>query len=319
VTVPSGSSATLGRVRSSAALGEFHEYGEKWWRSLLVIAVWAGFFLLCIPWSQNTNFASCSRGYCGPQVVETERNTVVYMALVSFLAAAIFTWRRFFRHPGLRIGEFGFENRTNVFRVQRVRWQDVRILYPSKMVFWWRAMNVGLMRRPDQTSYPSTVTILLTGLSASPREIEAELATAAREHRGRQRAKARAGAQDSQILVGTSLITGPDESEPINDISSATLFNVLSSMPAGRSFVVMTSPALGDNHFVQASRAQDASWRVEYRDGGPDRHYSAQCDDVEALHEVFVDWAEGLSAWRTSLPWQRLDLRGYAGPGAADS
>ncbi|MCL6302024.1 DUF6891 domain-containing protein [Streptomyces kronopolitis] len=81
-----------------------------------------------------------------------------------------------------------------------------------------------------------------------------------------------------------------------------------------------------DDHFVVVERIPDRphvfvqTWRegrgpfaVEYRDGAPERHFSAECDDAEQVVAVFLDWARGGDAWRGALDWRPADL--FATPG----
>jgi len=45
--------------------------------------------------------------------------------------------------------------------------------------------------------------------------------------------------------------------------------------------------------FLQTWRDGDGPFRVEYRDGGPDRHFGAESADADQVIAVFLDWSRG--------------------------
>ncbi|MGW1102411.1 hypothetical protein [Streptomyces sp. NPDC002540] len=64
-----------------------------------------------------------------------------------------------------------------------------------------------------------------------------------------------------------------------------------------------------DQHYMQVYLNDDLSYQVEYRDGGPDRHFQAWVPHedsvfaVEPVAEVLQGWAYGRPGWREALPW----------------
>ncbi|WP_129840947.1 hypothetical protein [Streptomyces sp. RFCAC02] len=67
-----------------------------------------------------------------------------------------------------------------------------------------------------------------------------------------------------------------------------------------------------DQHYIQVRLNEDLSHTVEYREGGPDAHWTADLphrDDpwgVEPVADVVTSWAaEGDEAWRGALPWRK--------------
>ena len=301
-----------GRVRTSARLGEYIEFGEPWRRSLLVIGLWLAGAALCVEWATTTQFSTdCYRGVCGAQAAEANKQTVVWMAVVCFVGSALFIWRRLLRHPGLRIGQVGFETRTQVLsRHKFVRWRDVRVLYPSRRYMRiWRRMDVGLVHAAVAEGSPAFVTVRLSGLSAPPSEIEAEMAYRVRQaHPTRPHLVDRRTVSDGQrTLAGITVATGDDQT--YSGITSARLMDLLEGLGPDSPFLVLTAPgSRDDQHYNQVCQAGVGGWHVEYRDGGPDSHYGVECDDLEMVHHVLLAWADGSPEWRTRLPWYPMEI-----------
>jgi hypothetical protein len=301
-----------GRVRTSARLGEYVEFGEPWRRSLLVIGLWLAGAALCVEWATTTQFSTdCYRGVCGAQAAEANKQAVVWMAVVCFVGSALFIWRRLLRHPGLRVGQGGFEIRTQVLaRHKFVRWQDVRVLYPSRRYMRiWRGMNVGLVHAAVAQGAPSFVTVRLSGLSAPPSEIEAEMAERVRQaHPKRPHLVDRRTVSNGQrTLLGITVATGDDQT--YTDITSARLMDLLEGLGPDSQFLILTAPSSRDDqHYIQVCQAGAGGWHVEYRDGGPDSHYGLECDDLEKVHQVLLAWADDSPDWRTRLPWYPMEI-----------
>ncbi|MEV5509997.1 DUF6891 domain-containing protein [Streptomyces orinoci] len=60
--------------------------------------------------------------------------------------------------------------------------------------------------------------------------------------------------------------------------------------------------------FIQVWHRAGGDYTLEHRDGGPDRHFQVKLDDPEPIVAALAGWARREDAWRTQLPWQRLDL-----------
>ncbi|MFB6569832.1 DUF6891 domain-containing protein [Streptomyces noursei] len=68
-----------------------------------------------------------------------------------------------------------------------------------------------------------------------------------------------------------------------------------------------------DQVFLQTWREGAGPFAVEHRDGGPDRHFRAECADAGAVAEVFLAWARGTESWQRALDWRPADP--YSTPG----
>jgi hypothetical protein len=291
------------RTRNSPDLGDYTEYAEPWRNSLLVIGFWL------VVGSVIVGLASQQSSGCETYQLHTrcwqQGAGLSPVALISFAPAVLFVWRRLFCHPGLRLGELGFEDTTpalSVFGSQRVLWRDVAIAYPSKGRLLGRTVDLSL-KPSDGRRF---VRVRLSGLSKTPGEIEAEVTTRLDvTHPRKERLPEVRVADRGQILPGIRVVTS--DGTTLTSVSSRDLQDVLDGMEPG-SFVIVDAPLTGGaDHFVQASRADASTWHVEYRDGGPHRHYWADCDSISLLHEVVVSWADGSPNWRDCLAWQRLE------------
>jgi hypothetical protein len=75
------------------------------------------------------------------------------------------------------------------------------------------------------------------------------------------------------------------------------------------SYIIVSAPIpRGTDRFIQAYREQGSSWYVEYRDGGPDRQYGAECHATEMVFDLLLAWVDKRDDWRKALPWERVDL-----------
>jgi hypothetical protein len=299
------------RVRSSRQLGEYVEYGEPWRRSLLVIGVWlAAGAVFVIAAGTASASVECFNTYCRHTSADEARQGDYLSTFICFVGASVFIWRRLFRRPGVRLGQLGFEIRTQLLKHQFVRWQDVGVVYPSRRRrFFWRTMAVGLVHSAVAEGSPAVVTVRLSGLSTVPSEIEAEITERVKQAHPRQHhlAQPRTVADDGHALHGICVATSDGETH--NGVTSAELLDILASIGPDNAFALLTEPgSRDDQHYIQASLAGDGEWHVEYRDGGPDRHYGAECHDVEAVHRILVGWADDSGEWRTRLPWYQMEM-----------
>lgn len=96
-----------------------------------------------------------------------------------------------------------------------------------------------------------------------------------------------------------------------DDPSDEQLHDLLADMSLTWRFVVVQRLDLEPvgQHYMQVYLNDDLSYRVEYREGGPDRHFHARVPRehevfaVEPVAEVLQDWARGRPGWRKALPW----------------
>ncbi len=102
----------------------------------------------------------------------------------------------------------------------------------------------------------------------------------------------------------------------IDDPSEIDLYNLIADLNLSCRFVIVDRPARGQtsDDYMQVWLNDDFSFQVEYREGGPDRHFEAwiPCPPEMAGHEhvvrLLLDWAYDRPGWRTALPWKPLAL-----------
>ncbi|MFD4612246.1 hypothetical protein ACFWOT_30080 [Streptomyces sp. NPDC058440] len=96
-----------------------------------------------------------------------------------------------------------------------------------------------------------------------------------------------------------------------DDPSEEQLHDLLADMSLRWRFVIVSRLDLEpvDQHYMQVYLNDDLSYQVEYRDGGPDRHFQAwvprehEVFAVERVAEVLQGWAYGRPGWREALSW----------------
>jgi hypothetical protein len=98
-----------------------------------------------------------------------------------------------------------------------------------------------------------------------------------------------------------------------DDPSAERLYDLIADMSLTFRFLVVERLDSPDSaqHYIQVHLNDDLSHTVEYREGGPDSHYTAHVPrrpepwGVEPLVEVVVSWASGDGAWRDALSWRK--------------
>lgn len=97
-----------------------------------------------------------------------------------------------------------------------------------------------------------------------------------------------------------------------DDPSQTKLHDLLADLNMKFRFVIverLSVKPLGQ-HYMQVYLNDDHSYQIEYREGGPERHFQAQIDPqpelagVEPVARILQDWASGGNTWRTALPWR---------------
>ncbi|MDF6042257.1 hypothetical protein LRD69_08780 [Streptomyces sp. JH14] len=96
-----------------------------------------------------------------------------------------------------------------------------------------------------------------------------------------------------------------------DDPSEERLHDLLADMSLTWRFVIVKRLDLepAGQHYMQVYLNDDLSYQVEYREGGPDKHFQAtvprrhEVFAVEPVAEVLQDWAYGRPRWREALPW----------------
>ncbi|MEV6971014.1 hypothetical protein AB0M47_38520 [Hamadaea sp. NPDC051192] len=91
-----------------------------------------------------------------------------------------------------------------------------------------------------------------------------------------------------------------------DDPSEEQLGALVDGLSADRRFLVVERhdrPSAWQ-HFIQAYREDDGTFRVEFREGGPEAHFEARTPDADQVRLVVTAWAFDLPGWRERLPWQ---------------
>ncbi|MFC1415810.1 hypothetical protein [Streptacidiphilus cavernicola] len=99
-----------------------------------------------------------------------------------------------------------------------------------------------------------------------------------------------------------------------DDPSDDQLHDLLADMSLTWRLVVVERLDLepAGQHYMQGYLNDDLSCQVEYRDGGPDRHFYAHAPRthevfaMDPVAEVLQDWARGRPGWRQALAWSPL-------------
>ncbi|MER7340909.1 hypothetical protein ABT403_24070 [Streptomyces sp. NPDC000075] len=74
-----------------------------------------------------------------------------------------------------------------------------------------------------------------------------------------------------------------------------------------RFLVVQRAPDLPDV-FAQVWHEAGGDYTLEYRDGGPDRHFRSTADGPGAVVAALTGWALGEAGWEAGLAWSPLDM-----------
>jgi hypothetical protein len=105
------------------------------------------------------------------------------------------------------------------------------------------------------------------------------------------------------------------------------LHDLVAEMNLRWSFLIVERPDLlpSGQHYMQVMIDPHIDWDeghgyfVEYRDGGPDRHFRAAVRDdrpwgmvwspaFEQVVKVLQDWAFQRNGWREAMSWERIDM-----------
>lgn len=92
-----------------------------------------------------------------------------------------------------------------------------------------------------------------------------------------------------------------------DDPSKDLLLSLLTAIENGEEdFLVVerTSDRSGQT-YAQTALADDRRYVLEYRDGGPERHFQTYARDKHVVHRVITGWAFGFPGWRDTLAWHR--------------
>lgn len=95
--------------------------------------------------------------------------------------------------------------------------------------------------------------------------------------------------------------------EAYDDPSEDLLFMLFEDIANGDEdfFIVERTEDRAGQTYIQVARAS-SGFVLEYRDGGPDRHFGTECDDMRLAHQVVTGWAFGFDGWKDDLEWKQV-------------
>src|SRR5687767_4473171 len=108
------------------------------------------------------------------------------------------------------------------------------------------------------------------------------------------------------VILRATMESGATWDDPSEDL----LFELLSDIERGdEEFIIVERLAdRSGQTYCQSVREANGGWIVEHRAGAPDRHYRTVVPDMRAAHEILTTWAFDVDDWRTSVPWERIQL-----------
>lgn len=101
-----------------------------------------------------------------------------------------------------------------------------------------------------------------------------------------------------------------ESGDVIDDPSEDALFLMFEDLEAGEgTYLIVDSLADPTGQtYAQTSRNDDGTYVVEYRDGGPARHFGTVAKDMRSAHALVTGWAQGRSGWRDSATWRPVSV-----------
>jgi hypothetical protein len=60
-------------------------------------------------------------------------------------------------------------------------------------------------------------------------------------------------------------------------------------------------------HYMQVYLTDDASYDIEFREGGPQAHFRAQHVKPDETADILARWAADDGGWRGAVAWERWD------------
>jgi hypothetical protein len=289
-------------------LGEYAEYEERPLRSLFVMSLWvsaAAWLLLQIRLGGGD---SCAESGCVEGGMADWKPVLVDLALACFGVVAFLAWRRFFRRPGLRVGERGLEVRTQLLGHRFAPWRYVRAIEPAidRNVFW-RTADVRLVHSAQALGWPSTVRVRLSGLTEEPSEIEADMADrfASADLKWQDLDGLRLEPDESRVLRGIRVET--DAGRTYFRVSSSKLLDLLQGIRPGDRYVILFPAGCDDlERYAMASYLPRGEWHVERREGTAESHVGTETADLLTVYRVMIDWVDHSPDWRDRLDWRPL-------------
>jgi hypothetical protein len=93
-----------------------------------------------------------------------------------------------------------------------------------------------------------------------------------------------------------------ESGDTVEDPSENALYMMLEDIEAGEGTYLIVGSLTDSTHqtYAQTSRNDDGTYIVEYRDGGPERHYGTIAQDMRTAHALITGWVFGIPGWRDS-------------------
>ena len=92
--------------------------------------------------------------------------------------------------------------------------------------------------------------------------------------------------------------------EAVTEPSLELVAQAVAQTASARSHLVLER---GTELYVQVGPALHGTFGVEYRDGGPERHFRYETSDLSEVRNIFDSYARGAEGWR-QYGWDRLQL-----------
>jgi hypothetical protein len=88
-------------------------------------------------------------------------------------------------------------------------------------------------------------------------------------------------------------------------LTAAELATALAGLGrSGNRFAVVERLDGEEQHFIQARRVGAGDFAVEYRDGGPARHFATRCGQAGQVAELFLGWIDEVPGWSAAHLWE---------------
>ncbi len=94
-----------------------------------------------------------------------------------------------------------------------------------------------------------------------------------------------------------------------DDPSADDLYHLIDELTfnGGNDFLVLSRTDRGSDHYYVQVMQEDADrFAVEYRDGGPDRHFASLAWSVDEVHRVVLAWIGGEPGWAGTCVWTKV-------------
>lgn len=110
----------------------------------------------------------------------------------------------------------------------------------------------------------------------------------------------------------TGFLGRADGGPTVDDLTPESLRELLQHAAES---VIVENPGWGAEHFAQAARLPAEAWRVEIRDGGPERHVGTTAANTDAVFDILRSWAAADGWWQEAFGWEPVDVTRGPAPG----